>query len=112
MDTLRLEVWAIMKAEGITLCYGTVVSKPGESAEGEYRPATKTVIVDQDLKGYPDDYPDEPLTIAHEIGHHFDYLQDSKPSIPVDERERRADLYMVRLGEKHNLGEHARRIAN
>jgi hypothetical protein len=72
IETLRVEIEAILKAEGITVLYDVVQSKPGEFAEGEYRPGTKTVVIDQDLAGYPD----EPLTIAHEIGHHFDLLQD------------------------------------
>lgn len=108
IETLRAEIEAILKAEGIAVLYDAVESKAGEFAEGEYRPGTKTVVIDQDLEGYPD----EPLTIAHEIGHHFDLLQDGNPSTPIDERERRADEYMVHLGEKHNLGEHAKRIAN
>ena len=108
IENLQAEVEAILKAEGITVLYEAVESRPGEWAEGEYRPGTKTVVIDQDLAGYPD----EPLTTAHEIGHHFDLLQDRNPSTPTDERERRADDYMVRLGESHDLGEHAKRIAN
>ena len=108
MGTLRVEIEAILKAEGITVLYDAVESKAGEFAEGEYLPGTKMVVIDRNLEGYPD----EPLTIAHEIGHYFDLLQDRNPSTSVDERERRADTYMVQLGEKHNLGEHARRIAN
>ena len=58
MVTMRAEVDALMKAEGLTFCYGTVQSKPGEYAEAEYYPATKTIIIDEMLKGYPDDYQD------------------------------------------------------
>jgi hypothetical protein len=108
MDTLREDVMSILKEEGLRVCYAPVESKPGEVAEGEYRPATKTVTIDLDLLGYPD----EPLTLAHEIGHHFDLLKDGDLSIPTDERERRADEYMVRLATKHDLGDRARRMAN
>jgi hypothetical protein len=93
IETLRVEIDAILKAEGITVLYDAVESEPGEWAEGEYRPETKTVIIDQDLAGYPD----EPLTTAHEIGHHFDLLRNRSPSTPADERERQADEYMVYL---------------
>ena len=75
VDTLRSEVDRIMKAEGITFSYGTVESKPGQWAEAEYRPATKTIVIDEILMGYPDEYQDEPLTLARELGHHFDSMR-------------------------------------
>jgi hypothetical protein len=112
MDTLRSEVDVIMKAEGITFCYGTVDSKPGQWAEAEYRPATKTIVIDEILKGYPDEYQDEPLTLAHELGHHFDSIRGVILSLSDDERERRADEYMVRLADKHGVGDRARALAN
>jgi hypothetical protein len=108
MDALREEVETIMRAEGITVRYDAVASMPGVLAEGEYKPDTRTVIIDRNLSGYPD----EPLTLAHEIGHHFDILQNADPTTPMDERERRADLYMVGLGDKHDIGARARKIAN
>ena len=101
-----------MKAEGITSYYGTVESQPGQWAEAEYRPATKTIVIDEMLKVYPDEYQDEPLTLAHELGHHFDSLRGAEQSLTDDERERRADEYMVRLANKHGVGERARALAN
>ena len=112
METLRLEVDAIMKAEGVTFCYGPVESKPGAYAEAEYRAKAKTIVLDEMLMGYPDEYQDEPLTLAHELGHHFDSLRAKEPSITDDERECRADEYMVRLADKHGVGDRARALAN
>jgi hypothetical protein len=71
MDGLAEDVLSILEAEGIALSYGAVESKTGEMAEGEYRPSTRTIVIDKALQGYPD----EPLTIAHEIGHHFDLIE-------------------------------------
>ena len=64
------------------------------------------------LMGYPDEYQDEPLTLAHELGHHFDSLKGSELSLTDDERERRADEYMVRLADRHDVGDRARALAN
>ena len=108
IETLRAEGAAIMKAEGIAFLFDAVESRPGDLAEGEYRPSTRTIVVDKELEGYPD----EPFTIVHEIGHHFDFQKDSNLSVPVDERERRAGEYMVRLADSHGVGQRARRIAN
>ena len=101
-----------MKAEGITSYFGTVESKLGQWAEAEYRPATKTIVIDEMLKGYPVEYQDEPLTLAHELGQHFDWIRGEVPSLTDDMRERRADEYMVRLADKHAVGDRARALAN
>ena len=71
-----------------------------------------TIVIDEMLKRYPDEYQDEPLTLAHELGHHFDWIRGEVPSLTDDERERRADEYMVRLADKHSVGDRARALAN
>jgi hypothetical protein len=51
------------------------------------------------------DEEDAPVIIAHELGHHFDLLADPDPNTPAEERERRANLYMIALGDRFELRE-------
>jgi hypothetical protein len=102
-DSLWLEVRRVLDVESITRAYKDFAIAPGQLQEGEHPTAEPKRIHVSNLYEGNDGHliNHEPIVVAHELGHYFDFARDPDPSISRVERERRANDYMVELSGQH-----------
>jgi hypothetical protein len=104
-DSIFKELTGIIDREQISIVYEDFADKPGELKEGEYRASTpKCIYIARFYEAKDSDtLNSEPLVIAHELGHYFDFKIDPDPKIAVRQREVRANSYMIEIAKRHNL---------
>jgi hypothetical protein len=100
-DSLWKELRAIMVAESLELVYEALPYNPFNLEEGEYRAADPLRIFISDLYARNDgSLPNnEPIVVAHELGHYFDWKLDQDLSVTTEGREKRANLSFAVLDQ-------------
>jgi len=104
-DSIWIELRHILLDERIEIIYEDFRRLPGDLKEGEYRIATPNKIYIDEMYRQKDVniINNEPLIIAHELGHYFDIMSDNDASVSQSVRESRANDYMIEISKRHNL---------
>jgi len=111
--SLFAEIKNILHDERIDIVYCKMAMKLGENCEGYYQPdrPNKIFIGEHFKEKDSDTINDEPLVIAHELGHYFDFKANPSQSISEYDREISANTYMINISKKYGLEKRAESAA-
>lgn len=104
-DSLWKELRAIMVPESLELVYEPLPRTSLNLEEREYMASDPLKIFISDLyAGNDGNLPNnEPIVVAHELGHYFDWKHEHDPMVAIEEREKRANDYMMMICDKHGF---------